>query len=240
VWFVPPQTSSPGAGRGSRLSPRHRPGRNGLRVISVTPRGMRVVVTRISSKPGPRPAESSTGSRSVPEAQKAARWCRMSGSVPRFVGSTTIRSNRSGSRGIGVPSGARPRSTSSHPARRTNERLRWSTVSSANPYARLPRQRTSTTTSAAGGPGSTATRSNSWRPTWTFRARTVQPASISRPATSASAASPATCAAVRARSVGCRDTRRSWEPAMACRSSPHRRAIDREFAVPVSSRRAPG
>jgi hypothetical protein len=27
---------------------------------------------------------------------------------------------------------------------------------------------------------------------------------------------------------------------MACRSSPHRRAIDREFAVPVSSRRAPG
>jgi hypothetical protein len=27
---------------------------------------------------------------------------------------------------------------------------------------------------------------------------------------------------------------------MACRSSPHRRAIDREFSVPVSSRRAPG
>ena len=35
-------------------------------------------------------------------------------------------------------------------------------------------------TSAAGGPGSTATRSSSWRPTWTFRARTVQPASTSR------------------------------------------------------------
>jgi hypothetical protein len=27
---------------------------------------------------------------------------------------------------------------------------------------------------------------------------------------------------------------------MACRSSPHRHAIDREFPVPVSSRRAPG
>ena len=38
------------------------------------------------------------------------------------------------------------------------------------------RQRTSTTTSAGGGPGSTATRSSSWRPTWTFRARIVQPA----------------------------------------------------------------
>ena len=59
---------------------------------------------------------------------------------------------------------------------RTRVRLRWSTVSSGSPKPRDDRQRTSTTTSAAGGPGSTATRSSSWRPTWTFRARMVQPA----------------------------------------------------------------
>ena len=38
-------------------------------------------------------------------------------------------------------------------------RLRWSTVSSGSPKSRRPRQRTSTMTSADGGPGSTATRS---------------------------------------------------------------------------------
>ena len=43
-----------------------------------------------------------------------------------------------------------------------------------------------------GGPGSTATRSSSWRPTWMFRARTVQPSSLRRAATSSSAVSPAT------------------------------------------------
>ena len=53
------------------------------------------------------------------------------------------------------------------------------------------RQRTSMTTRAAGGPGSTATRSSSCRPTWTFRARTVQPAATRCSATRASAASPA-------------------------------------------------
>ena len=68
------------------------------------------------------------------------------------------------------------------------------------------RRRTSTTTSCGGGPGSTATRSSSWRPTWTFRARIDQPASTSRCATSASASSPARCAAVR------RPRRSAWSP----------------------------
>src|SRR3954451_7764412 len=58
------------------------------------------------------------------------------------------------------------------------------------------------TTSAGGGPGSTATRSISWRPTWTFRARTVQPASVSLSATRVSAASPDSWAAVRSWSPG--------------------------------------
>ena len=77
--------------------------------------------------------------------------------------------------------GRRPRSRSPYVARRRCVRFRWSTVSSGRPKPRDFRQRTSTITSAAGGPGSTATRSSSWRPTWTFLARMVQPAARSGP-----------------------------------------------------------
>ena len=69
-------------------------------------------------------------------------------------------------------------------ARRRAARLRWSSDSSASPKSRRPRQRTSTTTSVLGGPGSIPTRSSSSRPTRTFRARTSQPPATSRSATS--------------------------------------------------------
>ena len=56
----------------------------------------------------------------------ACRWCRS-----RPPGSTATRSNRSGSRGTGEPSGSVPRSSRPYAAARTRTRLRWSTVSSA-------------------------------------------------------------------------------------------------------------
>ena len=123
--------------------------------------------------------------------QKAARWWRTVGSPPLVPGSTTTRSNRRGNRGTRLPSGNTPRSRRPYVAIRRRVRFRWSTVSSGRPKPRDDRQRTSTITSASGGPGSTATTSSSWRPTWTFRARTVQPAARSRTRTSDSAASPA-------------------------------------------------
>ena len=93
--------------------------------------------------------------------QNAARWCLMVGSRPPLPGSTTTRSNRTGSRGRGVPSGRTPRSRSPYAAILRWVRFRWSTVSSGRPNPRDARQRTSTITSWAGGPGSTATRSSS-------------------------------------------------------------------------------
>ncbi len=121
---------------------------------------------------------------------------------PTGSGSTTTRSNRTGSGRNRRPTGSgRPRAAGRAPRDRW-PRLRWSTVSSGEAESRRRRQRTSTITSIGGGPGSTATRSSSWRPTWTFRARTVQPASLSRAATRASAVSPASCAVVRVRAEG--------------------------------------
>ena len=65
-------------------------------------------------------------------------------------------------------------------------------------------------------PGRPPRESSSWRPTWTFRARMVQPAARSLEATSVSAASPACCAAVRLGSAG----RSSMPP--SCRSALNR------------------
>ena len=61
--------------------------------------------------------------------------------------------------------GQLPRSMSVATARQVRRACAWSNVSSGRPKSRLPRQRTSTTTRAAGGPGSMATRSSSSRPT---------------------------------------------------------------------------
>ena len=66
------------------------------------------------------------------------------------------------------------------------------------PKSRFLRQRTSTKTTAGGGPRSTATRSSSSRPTRTFRARTCQPRVIRYSAARLSAASPASWNVVRA------------------------------------------
>ena len=115
----------------------------------------------------------------------------------RPPGSTTTRSKRSGSRGSSSPSGAsRGRAGRTRPPGRAPACGGRPSPRAARSRA-SPRQRTSTITSAAGGPGSTATRSISWRPTWTFRARTVQPASDEPARASVSAASPACCAGVR-------------------------------------------
>ena len=99
----------------------------------------------------------------------------------RAPGSTTTRSKRTAAAARACRPGRPPRSSSPYAARRGG-----GPASGGRPSPRaarslaIARQRTSTITSAAGGPGSTATRSSSWRPTWTFRARTVQPASSSR------------------------------------------------------------
>jgi hypothetical protein len=178
---------------------RHRPDRNGPRVISVTQQG----AGGFSGHGGPGAARSlSRPVRTGADPQNADRWCRTRGSPPAESGSTATRSKRSGRAGTVDPFGSGAPSNSAYAARRRCARLRWSTVSSANPKSRLPRQRTSTITSIGGGPGSTATRSSSWRPTWMFRARMVQPASLSRAPTRASAVSPASCAVVRVRAEG--------------------------------------
>ena len=64
-----------------------------------------------------------------------------------------------------------------------------------------------------------ATRSSSWRPTWTFRARIDQPCSVSRFATRASASSPSRCAAVRflGRAPGWPSTAGSCQPPLTWR-----------------------
>jgi len=120
------------------------------------------------------------------------RWWRIT-----LPGSTTTRSNRIGRRGSGGP--GRVPSTSASAAARSRARLVWWIVSSGRPKARLARHRTSTNTRARGGPGSTAIRSISARPTRTWRPRIAQPAPARRSSTNDSAASPSRWADVRTR-----------------------------------------
>ena len=137
--------------------------------------------------------------------------------------------------------GGCPRRPSSRPRRAARRRFRKSTVSSARPNARVLRRRTSTITSCAGagGPGSTATRSSSWRPTWTFRARIDQPCSVSRSATRASASSPSRCAAVRflGRAPGWPSTAGSCQPPLTWRLSRVSPPRSRWPAIAASGRR---
>ena len=197
VGSLPPRTSSPGAG-GPTWPGRHRPGRNGPRVSS-TPRG---AGGRLAGAADPEPGGSVARVRvRRPIEAVPVTWRGDGGATGRRARRRPGRSAAAGA-ARGRRPGSVPRSSSPYAAARTRARLRWSTVSSGRPKSRPARQRTSTTTSAAGGPGSTATRSSSWRPTWTFRARTVQPASARCAAASASAASPACCAGVRSGSPG--------------------------------------
>ena len=151
--------------------------------------------------------------------------------VPRRRGRTAGPAAAAGAR----PGGC-PRRPSSRPRRARERRFRKSTVSSARPNARVLRSRTSTITSCAGagGPGSTATRSSSWRPTWTFRARIDQPCSVSRSATRASASSPSRCAAVRflGRAPGWPSTAGSCQPPLTWRL----RRSHRAYALRVHAR----
>ena len=103
VRFVPPRTSSPGAGLVA-LPPRcrHRPGRNGPRVISVA---QRVRVALSHGGPGPRrslaqgPCRTGAELRTPPSGGARIRG-------PLGSGSTTTRSKRSGSAGRSTRPGA--------------------------------------------------------------------------------------------------------------------------------------
>ena len=180
VRFVPPRASSSGTGprrssrRGAGTTPVRDGSACGLRPGEWRSARALLLAARRPSR-APDRAECSTGSGSNPDAGLTNADPMMpdrEAPAPAAVGgSTTTRSNRSGQRGTGVAvrqhaaieqsegrgpdPGALARGRRSPPAGRT---------------ARSARQRTSTTTRAGGGPGSTATRSSSWRPTWTFRA----------------------------------------------------------------------
>ena len=176
-------------------------------MISVTRVGRGCVSCRSTAVPGPRGvyhrARVSSGRR--PSDRPRRDGARIARSAPGIgSGSTTQRGRRgAAARGIAVaPPGAPSSSSRRAPRAEVRRACGGRTSPPRRPKSRRRRQRTSTITSIGGGPGSTATRSSSWRPTWTFRARTVQPASLRRAPTRASAASPASCAVVRVRAEG--------------------------------------
>ena len=145
------------------------PAADGRFVARASPgRGARRSVARVRGRTRPTPPRSAPRApvgRVVPEARSRRR-----------PAPTTTRSKRSGSRGSGV---AVRQASRIEQAYRTGARRACACGHRRSPRAgRSPapaRQRTSTTTSAAGGPGSRATRSSSSRPTRTFLPSTVQP-----------------------------------------------------------------